>query len=98
MSKTHTPKKSKSMSILRTPGICDTNWPGNYNDTVQWQNVPAACTISQDGTNTFPFSPNPVNPATQIATIIVKPPTTQPYSYAVSCCANEATKKVIVTG
>jgi hypothetical protein len=102
MSKTHDPKKSKSATTLRTPKICDSNWPGNYNDPVQWQDVPAAgCTISPDGTNIFPFSPNPVkyplDPGVT-PTIAVKPPTTQSYSYSVSCCANEATKNVVVTG
>jgi hypothetical protein len=98
MSKTHTPKK-KSASTLRTPNICD-NFSGNSGDPVQWRNVPSSgCTISQDGNNTFPFSPNPVvyplAPGVT-PTIAVNPSSTRSYTYQVSCCANEATHTVTV--
>jgi hypothetical protein len=99
MAKTHTPKKSKSATTLRTPKICD-SFSGNYQDPVEWTGVPAGgCTIEPYGNNPFPFSPNPVvYPLAHGVTpkIAVNPAIQTPYSYWVTCCANEATKIVTV--
>ena len=93
------------MSTTRTPNVCS-SFSGACNDPVQFQNLPGGgCTISQNGTNTFPFSP-----ATQGAngyyidlpspsTITIKAGLTagQSYSYSVSGCANLVLKTVTIT-
>ncbi len=53
-------KGKKTDSTVRTPNICS-NFSGNPDDPVQWQGVPASCTISQVTSGypnlTFPFTP-----------------------------------------
>jgi hypothetical protein len=53
-------KGKKTDSTVRTPNMCS-NFSGNPGDPVQWQGVPASCTISQVTSGhpdlTFPFTP-----------------------------------------
>lgn len=85
----------------RTPLLCVDNFNANEGDQVQWQNPVTNCTISQDGTNPFPFSsippcdpPNCINisppPPIPVPKILVTAPASAtPYTYVVSCCEDE---------
>jgi len=99
MAKTRGPKKSTSAATTRKPDICN-DFSGNPGDPVIWQNVPAGgCTIVQDGSNTWPFSPGPpiTLPLPPTSAVIIKAGLTSgPYTYVPQCCANQATKTVTV--
>jgi hypothetical protein len=60
MTKEKKGKGKKTDSTTPTTNICD-NFSGDLGDPVQWQGVPARCTVSQvtsgDPDLTFPFTP-----------------------------------------
>jgi hypothetical protein len=96
------------MSTTRTPQICS-DFSGNPGDPVQWQGLPASCTISQvtSGNNTtFPFTPASgsngsyyINlPSAGAIKIAPGLQTGVTYSFVVSCCTTaDATHTVHVT-
>jgi hypothetical protein len=87
----------------RKPNMCN-SFSGNPGDPVEWQGIPATgCTISQDGTNIFPFTPAAQGPnglyitLPTIAQITIKSPlAAAPYTFDVSCCTDHALKTVTV--
>ena len=55
--------KTKVVQTL-TPGICDASFKGSTNDIVDFQHLPASCTLTQlspAASNPFPFSPAKTN-------------------------------------
>jgi hypothetical protein len=91
------------MSTTRKPNICD-SFSGNPGDPVEWQDIPpTGCTISQDGSNTFPFAPStqgangPYITLPTTANITIKSTlTAASYTFQASCCADHALKTVTV--
>ena len=97
----------KGTPITRTPQICS-DFSGNPGDPVQWQGLPATCTISQvtSGPNTtFPFSPAQgsngsyyINLPSPSTITIRSPLPAATYSFNVSCCTTgTATHTVTVS-
>ena len=90
--------KSPALTV-RTPSMCS-NFSGDPGDPVEWQGVPVnGCTISQDGNNTWPFSP--ASPITLPApsTITIKPGLSSgTYYFIVSCCTTESAPKTVTVG
>jgi hypothetical protein len=84
---------------LRTPSMCS-DFSGDPGDPVEWQGVPSnGCTISQNGTNTWPF--NLASPITLPApsTITIKPGLSSgAYYFNVSCCTSEQATKTVDVG
>jgi hypothetical protein len=82
------------MPTTHTVSIC-TDWEAEQGDSVSWTNVPASCTntnpctISQDGSNTWPFTANsPISiPSPSNFTLKSNLVTGQTYYYNVSCCS-----------
>jgi|HubBroStandDraft_6_1064221.scaffolds.fasta_scaffold00022_30 hypothetical protein len=75
--------------------LCD-NWDAEKGDSVNWQSIPSTCTssstctISQDGSNDWPFNesspisiPSPSNTNTLKNNLV----TGKIYYYNVSCCS-----------
>ena len=90
------------MPSTHSVSIC-TNWEGGAGDSVNWKSVPTSCTsanpcsISQDGTKTWPFTASsPISiPSTTNFTLKSDLVTGQTYYYNVSCCS---THSVTITG
>lgn len=77
--------KTQSRSeVTVTPNIC-ANFSTVEDATVEWQQAPSGCKISQDGEKTWPFNlSSPITlPTSSIIEVAVGPGT---YSFEVSCC------------
>jgi len=92
-------KGKKTDSTTRTPKICD-NFSGDPGDPVQWQGVPASCTISQVTSGypdlTFPFTPAQgsngsyhISLPTLTTITIGSTLAAGTYHFNVSCCTTE---------
>lgn len=87
--------KGNAALTLRTPDICVENFSADHNDTVEFQNIPAAgVTITQVSGYNYPFSPVTGTNANGLKytdvtageeLVIVAAAINQTYPYTVSC-------------
>lgn len=94
----------------QNPLLCAETFNANQGDQVQWQNPVTDCTISQDGTNPFPFAsippsdpPNSINispaPPFPVPKIMVTAPASAtPYTYVISCCDEDSGVHSVTVG
>jgi hypothetical protein len=83
--------------------VCD-DWNGQQGNKVTFTNTTNGnCTITQDGSNTWPFKEGPPLPVTgsispngTLATHLKNPLANGTYSYAVDCCDDDIPKTVTV--
>ncbi len=83
--------------------ICD-DWNGSQGNKVTFENNSGGpCTITQDGTNTWPFKDGPPLPAAgsipdggTLVTHLKNPLANGPYSYDVNGCDDDVPKIVTV--
>jgi hypothetical protein len=81
----------------RTPNVCN-SFSANRGDPIQWGGVPASgCTISQDGSNPWPFSVGPPIHLPTSSTVTIKSGlATGTYSFNPECCTQRVIKTVQV--
>jgi len=99
--------RAKTLETTRTPQICS-DFSGNPGDPVQWQGVPASCTISQvtnPNVLTFPFTPAQGSNGSyyidlpSASTIKILPGLSAgTYYFNVSCCTQETATKSVTVG
>jgi hypothetical protein len=82
---------------VQPPKLCGDITGAQQGDSVQWPNPGSNCTVSQSGTNPFPFCSippssnnsiniNPSVPPVPQVIICVGPGT---YQFVISCCSND---------
>ncbi len=98
--KAKTRTKAKDSPTTRYPNICQSDWPANPGDPVEWQNVPpGGTTISQDGTNTWPFNLPSGFAYPNVATVEIRTNLGKgDYSYDVECCEQGTATKIVNVG
>jgi hypothetical protein len=97
-SKTMSQTKSPALTT-RTPSMCG-NFSGDPGDPVQWQGVPAnGCTISQDGTKTWPFNlASPISLPASSQITIKAGLSSGKYYFLVSCCTSDTAPHTVDVG
>ncbi len=83
----------------RTPSMCN-NFSGDPGDPIDWQGIPAnGCTITQDGSKTWPFNlPSPITLPSPSTITIKSGLGSGTYYFVVSCCTSNSAPKTVTVG